>query len=76
MVIFQIAALLDLVPVLRRLPDAVLPIKRHGKVLHQQELKLFKGLFLQAKQGLKDGTAKVREFTDAFPLNVCMYAQN
>lgn len=54
----RIAALLDLVPVLRRLPDAVLPIKRHGKVLHQQELKLFKGLFLQAKQGLKDGTAK------------------
>ncbi|KAI0174355.1 putative cytochrome P450 [Pestalotiopsis sp. NC0098] len=54
----RIAALLDLLPVLRRLPTTVLPIKRQGKELHEQELELFKGLFLQAKQGLKDGTAK------------------
>ncbi|KAL9622082.1 MAG: hypothetical protein Q9160_003581 [Pyrenula sp. 1 TL-2023] len=53
------AALLDLVPVLRRLPDIAMPIVREGRAIHQREMKLFRGLFLQAKQGLKDGTAKV-----------------
>ncbi|ORY59540.1 cytochrome P450 [Pseudomassariella vexata] len=54
----RMAALLDLVPVLRYLPDSILPIKREGKKIHKRELSLFRRLFLQAKQGLQDGTAK------------------
>ena len=53
------AALMDLVPALRYLPDLVLRIKREGRKIHQRELRLFRGLFLQAKQGLQDGTATV-----------------
>lgn len=58
----QVASLLDLVPVLRRLPSFLLPIKREAIEIHQRELALFRGLFLQAKQGLQDGTAKVRSY--------------
>ena len=53
------AALLDLMPVLRRLPDSLLPIKSEGKRLHKKELNLFRGHYLKTKQGLRDGTAKV-----------------
>ncbi|ROW12010.1 hypothetical protein VPNG_05201 [Cytospora leucostoma] len=52
------AALLDLVPVLRRLPGFLLPIKREGIRIHEQELRFFKSLYLQARKGLQDGTAK------------------
>ncbi|MCJ1468407.1 hypothetical protein MMC07_007035 [Pseudocyphellaria aurata] len=54
----RMAALLDLVPVSRRLPDFVLSIKREGREIHRRELKLFRGLYLQAKQELQVGTAK------------------
>ncbi|KAI0532875.1 cytochrome P450 [Xylaria digitata] len=50
--------MLDLVPLLRYLPDFSLPIKKEGKELHQRELGLFKGLLLDAKKGLRDGTTK------------------
>jgi hypothetical protein len=53
------ATLLDLMPVLRKLPDFVLPIKQEGKQLHQQEMRLFKGLFLDIKKGMRDNTSKV-----------------
>lgn len=53
------AALLDLMPVLRSVPDFLLPIKSEGKRLHKQEVSLFRGLYLKSKQGLSDGTAKV-----------------
>ena len=46
-------------PTLRRLPESVLPIKREGRRIHERELKLFRGHYLNAKQGLHDGTAKV-----------------
>ena len=48
---------------LRGLPDILLPIKREGREIHQRESKLFRGLFLNTKQGLRDGTAKVRKPT-------------
>ncbi|KAI1771735.1 cytochrome P450 [Hypoxylon cercidicola] len=52
------AALLDLMPILRRLPEQVLPIKREAREVHEKELKLFRGYYLRAKQGLHDGTTK------------------
>ncbi|KAK8037829.1 cytochrome P450 [Apiospora marii] len=54
----RIGALLDLVPSLRQLPEAVLPIKKEGRELHRRELKLYRDLYLQTKKGLQDGTAK------------------
>ncbi|KAL2752599.1 hypothetical protein ACRALDRAFT_1058459 [Sodiomyces alcalophilus JCM 7366] len=55
---FDTAALLDLMPILRKLPDFVLPIKKEGREIHQREKTLFLGHYLKAKQGLKDGTAQ------------------
>ena len=57
--ISQTAAILDLLPIFRRLPDTLLPIKKEGREIHKRELTLFRGHYLKAKQGLKDGTAKV-----------------
>ncbi|WQF79469.1 Putative cytochrome P450 [Colletotrichum destructivum] len=54
----RMAGLLDLLPTLRRLPDFLLPIKKEGKEIHQREMSLFRRLFNQAKQGLRDGSAK------------------
>ncbi|RWA04264.1 hypothetical protein EKO27_g10840 [Xylaria grammica] len=52
------AALLDVVPVLRYLPASLLPIKKEGKAIHRREMELFRGLFIRAKQGTRDGTTK------------------
>jgi hypothetical protein len=51
--------MLDLLPMLRKLPDWLLPIKREGKEMHRQELKLFRDLYLDTKRSLGEGTAKV-----------------
>jgi cytochrome P450 len=52
------AAMLDLLPVLRNLPDFLLPIKKEGKEIHHKEKELFRNYFFTAKKGLHDGTAK------------------
>ncbi|EMD69700.1 hypothetical protein COCSADRAFT_76274 [Bipolaris sorokiniana ND90Pr] len=52
------AALLDLYPVLRSLPDAVLSERRHAKQLHEKSSELFVGLWLDVKKAIKNGTAK------------------
>ncbi|KAI1470391.1 putative cytochrome P450 [Daldinia caldariorum] len=52
------AALLDLVPILRRLPDSMLNIKSEGRKIHERELELFRGYYLNTKKSLHDGTAK------------------
>ncbi|OTB10567.1 hypothetical protein K445DRAFT_308698 [Daldinia sp. EC12] len=56
--VFDTAALLDLVPILRRLPDSVVKIKSEGRRIHERELELFRGYYLNAKVGLHNGTAK------------------
>nr|RBQ91903.1 hypothetical protein FVER53263_08430 [Fusarium verticillioides] len=52
------AALLDLVPALRRIPDFLMPIKKEGRKIHYRELSLFRGFYLAAKKGLEGGSAK------------------
>ncbi|KAI1125338.1 cytochrome P450 [Nemania abortiva] len=52
------AALLDLIPILRYIPDFVLTLRREARKLHQRERKLFRTLFSNAKEGLKNGTAQ------------------
>lgn len=55
----QTAAILDFFPLLRRLPDFLLPVIREGREIHRRELNLFQDHYLTTKQRLKDGTAKV-----------------
>ncbi|KAF5602549.1 cytochrome p450 [Fusarium pseudocircinatum] len=52
------AALLDLIPALRRVPDSLMPILKEGRKIHGRELSLFRGFYLAAKKGLDDGSAK------------------
>ncbi|KAI8951132.1 cytochrome P450 [Xylaria longipes] len=54
----KMATLLDLIPILQYIPDSILSIRREGRELHQRELNLFRSLFSNAKQGLKNGSAK------------------
>ncbi|KAH7383957.1 putative cytochrome P450 [Pyrenochaeta sp. MPI-SDFR-AT-0127] len=55
---FDTAAMLDLLPILRQLPDILLPIKKEGKKIHQNERKLFRNYYLETKEQLKVGRAK------------------
>ncbi|RYP48595.1 hypothetical protein DL768_005550 [Monosporascus sp. mg162] len=54
----ETAALVDLFPVLRYLPDLFLPLRRHAKELHKKECDLFVGHYADTKRRLKEGTAK------------------
>ncbi|KAF1914656.1 cytochrome P450 [Ampelomyces quisqualis] len=54
----QTAALLDLFPILRRLPDMVLPLRRYAKELHKKELELYVGHWLDVKKAIKEKTAR------------------
>lgn len=53
------AAMLDLFPALRRLPEICLPMKRRAKMLHQVEEKLYGGHWSRAKAKVEQGTLKV-----------------
>lgn len=52
------AALLDVFPFLRVLPDFAVPLRKYAKELHSKERELYVGHFLNAKTALKNGTAK------------------
>ncbi|KAI0465656.1 cytochrome P450 [Xylaria cf. heliscus] len=54
----QTAALLDVFPIFRYLPDVFLSAKRYAKKLHEKELDLYVGHYLTAKRQLKEGKAK------------------
>lgn len=54
------AAFLDLFPVLRRLPDFMLPARAHAKELHKQERVLFYERYQTTKDKIRKGTAMVR----------------
>jgi hypothetical protein len=55
-----VAQLFDVFPVLRYLPDILLPIRKRAKEGHKLESDLFVGLYLDTKKQLYEGTAKVR----------------
>ena len=52
------AALLDLFPVFRTLPDFALPLRKYAKNLHDKEIDLYVGHWLRVKQAIKNGTAR------------------
>ena len=54
------AAVLDLFPILKQLPDVMLPLRRYAKELHKREKELYVGHWMNVKKAIKNGTAKVR----------------
>ncbi|KAK6222947.1 hypothetical protein LQW54_000759 [Pestalotiopsis sp. IQ-011] len=52
------AALTDVFPLLRHLPDALLPMRRYARALHKEELALWMGHWLGFKERLRAGQAK------------------
>jgi cytochrome P450 len=52
------AAFLNLYPVLRNLPDFMLPLRRYAKQLHEKESELYIGHWLNVKKAIKEKTAK------------------
>lgn len=52
------AALTDVFPLLRHLPDALLPMRRYAHALHKEELALWMGHWLGFKDRLRAGQAK------------------
>lgn len=51
------AALIDFYPILRSLPDALVPLRRYAKRLHEAEMNLYVGHWLDTKRRIQDGTA-------------------
>ncbi|EEA28673.1 hypothetical protein EYB25_000407 [Talaromyces marneffei] len=52
------AALIDFFPLLRRLPDFMLPTQKKAKELHKREKALYLGHYLRAKKDIRDGKIK------------------
>ena len=52
------AALIDFFPILRRLPEFLLPTQKRAKELHKHEKALYLGHWLKAKNAVADGTIK------------------
>lgn len=50
------AAMVDFFPILRRLPEFLLPTKRKAKILHQHEKALYLSHWLNAKKSIEAGT--------------------
>ncbi|KAI9154975.1 Cytochrome P450 monooxygenase virE [Paramyrothecium foliicola] len=55
---FDGAALLDVFPLLRVLPDVLLPVRAKGRKLHLREKRLFHKHLTNARKQLSQGTAK------------------
>lgn len=51
------AQLLDIFPILQRLPDILVPLKREAKRLHASEIKLYRHHWDAVKGATLDGTA-------------------
>lgn len=53
------AAFLDVFPLLRKLPDFMLPMRRYANELHRKEKALYVGHWMDTKQKILQGTAMV-----------------
>ena len=53
------AALLDLFPILKLLPDFMLPLRKYSRDLHKHEKELYVGHWLDTKKKIKNGKSKV-----------------
>lgn len=53
-----VAAILDSFPILRSLPDFMLPLRRTAKELHRREKALYLSHWLRVKEEIKEGTIR------------------
>ncbi|KAF2993292.1 hypothetical protein E8E14_000680 [Neopestalotiopsis sp. 37M] len=53
----QSSALLDLYPILRRLPETLLPALKETRALSEKEKRFYVGLWLEAKTRIQDGSS-------------------
>lgn len=53
------AQILDVYPILRKLPEFLRPNYRYAKKLHEKELELYRGHWVEAKQRVLEGTSMV-----------------
>lgn len=53
------AAFLDVFPILRKLPEFMLPLQRYAKQLHKKEKALYVGHWMDTKEKIHKGTAMV-----------------
>ena len=53
-----VAAILDSFPLLRSLPDFLLPLRKTAKELHRREKELYLGHWLRVKEEVKEGTIR------------------
>lgn len=60
------ARIMDVFPALRDAPEWLMPVKKHARLLHQVEQKLFLGHWLDAKKKVESGTANVSPIS-SFP---------
>lgn len=51
--------LIDLFPVMKKLPDFLVPYRAYAKQLHVKEKELYMGHWMNVKEAIKAGTAKV-----------------
>ncbi|KAH8897490.1 cytochrome P450 [Thozetella sp. PMI_491] len=56
---FASGEILDLYPPIRMLPDWLLPIRKYARSLHASEKAFYLGTWLEAKQAIKEGRAKI-----------------
>ncbi|KAL7623161.1 hypothetical protein AAE478_006842 [Parahypoxylon ruwenzoriense] len=54
----QSASVVDVFPILRHLPNALVPMKKYSEELHRKERRLYEGHYLEAKRKLREGKAK------------------
>lgn len=59
------AQLLDLYPILRKLPKMIAPGVRHAEELYKKERELYVGHWMDTKNRIEKGTCHVRFFTTA-----------
>jgi Cytochrome P450 len=51
------AYLVDMIPILKYLPDFLAPFKQEAKTLHRQEIELFRSLLIDVKHRMESGDA-------------------
>lgn len=56
------AAILDMFPALRSLPDFLLPLRKYGKAMHEAEKRIYVGHYTDSKRAIEKRESLVRCF--------------
>ncbi|KAL1884072.1 hypothetical protein Daus18300_000181 [Diaporthe australafricana] len=67
------AAFLDVFPILRKLPDFMLPMRRYAQELHKKEKALYVGHWMDTKRQILEGTAKTASTLHGFVQAMVLY---